>query len=190
MFLVTLHHNHIIQSMEDFKTLIQQRRSCRQFTEEEVSPEDLQVILRAALMSPTSRGQRDWHFAVVDNKSDIEKISDAKDIAGKFMKDAPLAIVVMGVPEDNDCWIEDCSVAAISMQYQIEELGLGSCWVQMRGRGLSDGHTANEVIHGILGLPDEYEVLCVLAIGHPTGKRRPHSEDVLKWENVIVQTND
>ncbi|MBM6993287.1 MAG: nitroreductase family protein [Prevotella sp.] len=176
--------------MEDFKSLVQRRRSHRRFTDEEVSAEDLQLILRAALMSPTSKGQRNWQFAVVDNKRDIEKLSDAKDMGSQFMKGAPLAIVVMGDPKVNDCWIEDCSIAAISMQYQCEDLGLGSCWIQMRARGLSDGHTANEVIHGILGLPDHLEVLCVLAIGHAADERKLQSEDDLKWENVIIKADD
>jgi len=37
---------------------------------------------------------------------------------------------VLGDPMQNDCWVEDGSIAAISMQYQAEALGLGSCWVQ------------------------------------------------------------
>lgn len=176
--------------MKDFKTLVQCRRSHRRFTGREVSAEDLQLILRAALMSPTSMGRRNWRFAIVDNKRDIEKISDAKDMGSQFMKGAPLAIVVMGDPEADDCWVEDGSIAAISMQYQAEDLGLGSCWIQMRNRGLADGHSANEVIHGILGLPDNLEVLCVLAIGHPVDGLKPQSEDGLKWENVIIKSDD
>lgn len=179
--------------MEDrhsFRALVQQRRSHRRFTAEPVSPDDLQLILRAALMSPTSRNQRSWRFAVVDSPRDMEKLADAKDHGAAFAASAPLAIVVMGDPAQNDCWVEDGSIAAISMQYQAEELGLGSCWIQMRGRGLGDGHTANEVIHGILGLPDHLEVLCVVAIGHPADGREPQDEESLRWENVIVKSDD
>ena len=39
--------------MENFKDLVQRRRSVRKFTDEEIKGEDLQTILRAALMSPT-----------------------------------------------------------------------------------------------------------------------------------------
>ena len=46
-------------------------------------------------------------------------------MGSQFLKDAPLAIVVLGDPMQNDCWVEDGSIAAISMQYQAEELGLG-----------------------------------------------------------------
>ena len=147
--------------MTDFKTLAQMRRSHRKFTEQEIDGDDVKLILRAALMSPTSKGQRAWQFVVVDN-------------------------VVLGDPMQNDCWVEDGSIAAISMQYQAEELGLGSCWVQMRGRGLSDGTSADTVIRGILDIPENYNVLCVIAFGHKADERQPQNEDKLKWENVHI----
>ncbi len=168
----------------DFNDLVQQRRSHRKFTAEEIDGDDVKTILRAALMSPTSKGQRGWQFVVVDDKTDLEKLSDAKDLGGQFLKDAPLAIVVLGNPMQNDCWVEDGSIAAISMQYQAEALGLGSCWVQMRGRGLSDGTSADTVIRGILDIPDELSCLCVIAVGHKADERKPQNEDKLKWEQV------
>ena len=170
----------------DFKDLVQQRRSHRKFTAEEIDGEDVKMILRAGLMSPTSKGQRAWQFVVVDNKADLEKLSDAKDLGGAFIKDAAMAIVVLGDPMQNDCWVEDGSIAAITMQYQAEELGIGSCWVQMRGRGLSDGTTADMVIQGVLGIPENLSCLCVLALGRKADERKPQNENKLKWENVHV----
>ena len=166
--------------MTEFKDLVQLRRSHRKFTEQEIDADDVRLILRAALMSPTSKGQRGWQFVVVDDKTDIEKLADAKDLGSQFLKGAPLAIVVLGDSLQNDCWVEDGSLAAISMQYQAEDLGLGSCWIQMRGRGLSDGTSADTVI------PDHLNVLCVLAIGHKADDRKPQNEDKLKWENVHI----
>ena len=106
--------------MTNFKELAQIRRSHRKFTNEEIDAEDVKLILRAALMAPSSKGQRAWHFVVVEDKMDIEKLSDAKEIGGQFLKEAPLCIVVLGDALENDCWIEDGSIAAISMQYQAE----------------------------------------------------------------------
>ncbi len=172
--------------MTNFKDLAQLRRSHRKFTEEEIDAEDVKLILRAALMAPTSKGQRGWQFVVVDDKTDLEKLSDAKEMGGQLIKGASLAVVVLGDPVQNDCWVEDGSIAAISMQYQAEELGLGSCWVQMRGRGLSDGTSADTVIRGILDIPENLNVLCVIAIGHKVEERKPQNEEKLKWENVHV----
>ena len=170
--------------MTDFKDLVQLRRSHRKFTTEEMNPDDLKTILRAALMSPTSKSQRAWQFIVVDDPAAIEKLADAKDMGSQFLKGAPLAIVVLGDPVQNDCWVEDGSIAAISMQYQAEELGYGTCWIQMRGRRLADGTTADTVIRGILNIPDNMYTLCVLALGCKAEERKPQNEEKLKWENV------
>ena len=155
----------------EFKDLVQLRRSHRKFTAEEIDAEDVKLILRAGLMAPTSKGQRAWQFVVVDDKTDLEKLADAKDMGGQFLKDAPLAIVVLGDPMQNDCWVE-------------EALGLGSCWIQMRGRGLSDGTSADTVIQGVLDIPENLSCLCILAVGHKADERKPQNEDKLKWENV------
>ena len=172
--------------MKDFKYLVQMRRSHRKFTNEEIDSEDVKLILRAALMSPTSKGQRAWQFVVVDDPTDIEKIADAKEMGSQFLKGAPLCVVVLGDPLQNDCWVEDGSIAAISMQYQAEDLGLGSCWVQMRGRGLSDGTSADTVFRGVLDIPENLSVLCVIGFGHKADERQPQNEEKLKWENVHV----
>jgi len=172
--------------MDSFKDLVQMRRSHRKFTSDPIDPEDVQLILRAGLMSPTSKGQRAWQFVVVDDAADIEKLADAKDLGSQFIKGAPLAVVVLGDPLQNDCWVEDGSIAAFAMQLQAEDLGLGSCWAQMRGRGLSDGTSADTVIQGILDIPENMSCLCVLAFGHKADERKPQNEDRLKWENVHV----
>lgn len=170
--------------MTDFKTLVQRRRSHRKFTTEEIDAEAVRLILRAALMSPTSKSARAWHFTVVDDKADIEKIADAKDLGSQFLKSAPLVVVVSASPVENDCWLEDAAIAAVSMQYQAEDLGLGSCWAQMDKRGLTDGTTATEVIRGVLGLPEDHRVLCAIGFGHPADVRKPQDEERLKWEQV------
>ncbi len=172
--------------MESFEALVKTRRSHRAFTNKEIDAEAVRLILRAALMSPTSKSRRDWQFVVVDDRMLIDQLADAKDNGSQLLKKAQLAIVVMGPPAANDCWVEDCSIAVTSMQYQIEDLGLGSCWVQMKGRGLADGTTADEVIRGIVNAPENLFTLCVLAGGHKEAEETPQNDDALKWENVHV----
>lgn len=170
--------------MDEFKNLVACRRSHRRFTDEHVSEEDLRLILRAALMSPTSKNQRSWQFIVVTDAAVLQEMSMAKDAGSAFLADAPMAIVVVGDAEQNSCWIEDGAIAAISMQYQIEDLGLGSCWIQIRGRHQKDGTSSNSVIQRLLHLHQSQDVLCVLAVGHPADVRKPQSEEMLKWEQV------
>ncbi|MBQ9637111.1 MAG: nitroreductase family protein [Prevotella sp.] len=172
--------------MTNFENLIARRRSHRRFTDEAIDGELVKLLLRAALMSPTSKNQRAWKFVVVDDALKIEKLSDAKEMGSQFLKNAPLAIVVLGNGEENDCWIEDGSIAAFAMQLQAEALGLGSCWIQIRERHLSDGTDSETIVRGILDIPTEERVLCVLAFGHPADVRQPQNEDRLKWERVVV----
>lgn len=172
--------------MTEYRSLVALRRSHRKYKEQEIDGEAVRLIMRAALMSPTSKSRRSWQFVLVDDKDALTKLSEAKSAGAQFIKDAPLAVVVCGDSKDNDCWIEDCSIAAMSMMCQAEELGLGSCWVQMRGRGLSDGTMAEEVIRGIVNLPEDLSVLCVIAIGHKADERKPQTDDKLKWENVHI----
>ena len=56
----------------------------------------------------------------------------------------------------------------------------------MRNRGLSDGTSADEVIRGILGIPEELSVLCVIGVGHKKAERKLQDEEALRWENVHV----
>ena len=172
--------------MKSFKDLVQLRRSHRKFTEEPLTADEVKMILRAGLMSPTSKNRRAWHFVVVENKSDLQKLADAKELYADFIGIAPLAVVITASPEEDECWIEDCSIAAVSMQYQAEDLGLGSCWAQMKNYTLSDGTSTEDVIRGILDIPESQRVLCVLAFGHKADERKPQNEDRLKWENVHI----
>ncbi len=170
----------------DFKDLIQHRRSHRMFSSEEVSGDDISIIMRAALMSPTSKNRQQWQFVVIDDKLKIEQLSDAKSSGSKFLESAPLCIAVLGNPQENDCWIEDCSIAAHSILLQTEELGLGACWIQIRNRWLSDGTSSEDVVRGILGIPENIGVLCLISIGHKAADKPLHDEDNLKWEQVSV----
>ena len=62
----------------DFKDIVQKRRSIRKFTDEPLTPEQLQAILRSALMSPTSKSCRSWEFIVIDDKDMLYKLSRCK----------------------------------------------------------------------------------------------------------------
>ena len=172
--------------MENFKDLVQRRRSVRKFTDEEIKGEDLQTILRAALMSPTGKSVRGWHFIVIDDKSLLEKISLCRSMGSQFLAGAAVAIVVLGDREASDVWCEDASLAALTMQYQAADLGLGSCWCQIRNRFMANGESSDNVLRFLLRYPENLTAECVIGIGHPAVERKPQDEDNLKWENVHV----
>lgn len=172
--------------MTDFHKLVTIRRSIRAFKNDEIEPEKISDIFRAALMSPSAKALQPWHLIAVDDKMSIEKLSEAKENYIRFIAKAPLIIVVVADEKASNCWIEDASIVTATMQYQIEELGLGSCWIQIRDRYLSDGTSSEEVVRGILNIPSNLRVVCLLAVGYPERAVMPHDEDKLKWEKVHI----
>lgn len=169
-----------------FHNLLIARRSHRKFAEGLLLPEETQRILEAALLSPTSKNSRSWHFVVVEEREMLAKLSACKPSSAKFIADAALAVVVLGNPLESDVWIEDASIAAINMQLQAEELKIGSCWVQARGRMFSETVSAAEYINDELQIPMPLEPLCVIAFGRKEKERTPHNLDELPWEKVRV----
>ena len=170
--------------MENFSELIKKRRSMRKFTGEELTQDEVVALLKAALMSPTSKRSNSWQFIVVDDKLTLELLSKCKETGASFLKDAALGIVVLGDPLASDVWIEDASVASIMVQLQAEDLGLGSCWIQVRERYTTTGMPADEFVHGVLDIPLQLQVLSIIAVGHKGMERKPFDENHLQWEKI------
>ena len=139
--------------MENFSELIKNRRSMRKFTDEELTQDQVVALMKAALMSPSSKRSNSWQFVAVDDKEVLKELSHCKERASSFIADSALAIVVMADPLASDVWIEDASIASIMIQLQAEDLGLGSCWVQVRERFTATGMPSDEFVHGILVIP-------------------------------------
>ena len=175
-----------ISHMENFSDLIKSRRSMRKFTTEELTQEEVVTLLKAALMSPTSKRTNCWQFIAVDDKEILEKLSYCKETSASFIKDAALAIVVTADPMVSDVWIEDASIASIMIQLQAEDLGLGSCWVQLRERFTASGVPSNEYVHEVLDLPLQLQALSIIAIGHKGMERKPFDESHLQWEKIHI----
>lgn len=164
--------------------LLKKRRSIRKFQEKPVETEKLEAILKAGLLSPSGKSKRPWEFIVIDDSEKLGKLSEAKPAGGQLIKDAPVAIVVLGEPEKSDTWIEDCSIALTFMQLEAEEQGLGSCWVQLNKRPSNDGRGADVVANEILSIEGDLKVLAVLAMGYPAQDRPPYTEEDMEFSKV------
>lgn len=172
--------------MTNFHELLVNRRSIRRYTSEPIAPEDVQLILEAALLAPTSKNSRSWQFIVVEDRDMLQQLSQCKDSGAGPIANAALAVVVMADPTVSDPWIEDASIAAAFMQLQASDLGLGSCWIHIRDRYRSDGMSANEYVQELLGIPETLPVLCIVSFGHKGEERRAVDTSKLLWEKVHV----
>ncbi len=174
--------------MENFSELVRLRRSMRKFTDEPLTPEQVETLMRAALMAPSSKGKHAWHFVVVDDKKTLEQLAGCKTVGSDFLAGAPLAIVVVGDPQESDVWVEDASVATTILLYEAEDLGLGACWIQLRERFNAEGTPSEDLVRSLLHIPDTLRPVAMVAVGHKGMERKPFNEDRLLWEKVHVNT--
>ena len=163
---------------------IQKRRSIRKFTGTPVERQKIDIIIEAALRSPSSMGRDPWEFVVVDDKETLEKLSKAKPHGSSFLKGAALGIVVCADISKSDVWVEDTSIASTHIYLAAESLGLGACWIQLRKRKYSDDITSGEYVASVLDLPVELEVLSIIAIGYPAEEKTPHKKESLKYDRI------
>lgn len=172
--------------MSKFQNLLIQRRSIRKYTEDLLQPEETEMILRAALLSPTSKNSHSWQFVVVEDKEMLQTLSNCKLHGSSFVADCALAVVVLGNPLVSDVWIEDASIASFAMQLQAEDMGIGSCWVQVRERQMEEDIAAQDYVREVLEIPMPYEVLSIIAFGKKQKERNPNDVEALFWENVHI----
>lgn len=164
--------------------LLRQRRSVRRFKNQLISAEELKLLCEALLRSPSSRDLQPCEFILVDDPQILEKLAAAKAHGTSFFATAPLAIVIAADPKTSDVWIEDSSIAAIVAQLAAEELGLKSCWAQLRLRAHDDDGNASEYVRQLVGLPDGIEVPIVIAVGYPDEIKVGHPDEKLKKNRI------
>lgn len=164
--------------------LLKVRRSIRKFQDKEVEKEKIDIIVKSALLSPSSRSRRPWEFIVITDKEILHKLSLCREHSSSFLADAPLGIVIAADPNACDVWIEDCSIASIIIQLTAQSLGLGSCWIQVRERNSADNVSAGDYIKSVLGIPAHFVVESMVAIGYPGEVKRAYSDNELLYGKV------
>ncbi len=164
--------------------LLRQRRSVRRFQNQSISADKLKLLCEALLRSPSSRDLQPCEFILVDDSEILDKLASAKAHGTSFFSTAPLAIVIAADPETSDVWIEDSAIAAIVAQLAAEELGLKSCWAQLRLRAYDDDRSASEYVRQLVGLPDGVEVPIVIAVGYPDEDKVGHPDSKLKKNKI------
>lgn len=164
--------------------LLRKRRSIRKFQDKSIELEKIEKLEEAALRAPTSRNIMPWEFIFISDKITLQKLSKAKQHGSAFVAGAALAIVVCGDTTKTDVWVEDCSIASIILQLTGLEMGLGSCWVQIRNRKHNESESAEEYIQRLLGIPEHYAVESIIALGYPAEEKEPIPYSSLPLEKI------
>ncbi|KAF0202942.1 MAG: hypothetical protein FD170_1519 [Bacteroidetes bacterium] len=163
--------------------VIHNRKSVRHFTDQAVSKEQIEILLRAGMAAPTAVNRQPWVFYVVTKRETLDALGKQLPYA-KMLLQAQAAIVVCGDMEkagnlkEQAYWVQDCSAATQNILLAAESIGLGAVWTAAFPY---DDRT--KVVIETLSLPEKHVPLNVIPIGYPTGEDQP--KDKWKPENVF-----
>jgi nitroreductase len=142
------------------------RRSTRSFLETPIEEEKLSLIMSAAQWSASATNTQPWRFILVRDGEEMERVATglAPGNATWSLR-CPCYVVVCGRPEDSHYHLKE------GKQFYLFELGLAvqSIVLQAHALGLvahQMGNFTEDVVREVLGIPEEYKVAVVIALGY------------------------
>jgi len=178
-------NTNIVANMEEINSKdavlqnIFSRKSVRNFTDQEVSKEDLELLVKAGMAAPSGKNVQPWSFVIVSDRETLDKMAEGLPYA-KMLKNVKHAIIVCGDADKSSYWYLDCSAAAQNILLAAEAMGLGGTWTA--------AYPYDERINVVkenIGLPDNIIPLNVIPIGYPKGIEKPKD----KWDSTKVHWN-
>lgn len=172
--------------------LINSRHSYRgKYEHTPVPREDLIRILQAGLAAPSGCNKQTTSLIAVDDPSVLEKLHQVID--PPVGETAPAAICVLTrriyAYRDKCFAVQDYSAAIENMLLAITALGYQSCWYEGH---ITDDDGIGYQMAQILGVPDDYELVCFLPVGiaksEPTLPRKKAFEE-RAWFNAFPAEN-
>ena len=160
---------------------IMTRTSIRQYKDQPVEQEKIDIMLKAAMAAPTAVNLQPWHFIVITDKKTIGLLS------GKQPTNAPLLIAVCGdtdkttMPDGKmklpDFWVEDVSAATENLLLAAHALGLGAVWT-----GVYPAMERVAEVANVLNCPQNIVPVAVVRVGYPD--EAPEPKNKFKEENI------
>ncbi len=176
--------------------LIEARHSIRKYTKQQVSREDLELILKAGNFAPNAGGGQRSMLVGIRNSALTTKIGimnlagfDRSRLAGSYvskeqpsviddpaMKNgfygAPAVVAVFG--QDRFMFrIADAFCCAENMVLQATELGIASCIIS-RGEETFASQEGKELLRQ-WEIPENYSAICFVILGYIDGEQ-PHTK--------------
>lgn len=155
--------------------LASRRRSVRRYTNEHIDETVIDEIMKVALTAPASFGHQPVEFVLVRDKQTIKDIASCKSLGGSQIIGAAVVIVVMVKLDRGEFWIEDGAIASSYILLAAEQYNVGACWVHIRNR-TGKRKSSDEEIRELLGVPDGYAVLNLVALGGKGERKRGYTE--------------
>ena len=144
------------------------RRSCRAYKKEQISDEELDMVLTAGTFAPTAMNQQSPIIVVVQDAKTIAAMSElnAKVMGADIdpFYGAPTVCVIMA-PKDAKCGVQDGSLVIGNMLNAAHALGIGSCWIN-RAKEVFDS-AEGKALMAKWGIDDNYEGIGNCILGYP-----------------------
>jgi len=197
----------------DTYQLIQDRVSIRKFNEKQISDEDTNKILQAAIHAPTAGNMVPYTILKIKNKETLEKLSESCDHQS-FIKSADLALIFL---VDLNKWhrylennnvkayaqktnrsydgptiadailgINDALIASESAVIAAESLNIGSCYI-------GDIMENFEYHKELFDLPDYVFPAAMLVLGHYDSRPKPRyrfDQEYIVFDEKYRQLSD
>lgn len=153
---------------------IMNRRSIRKYKPEQITREELDIILQAGVCAPTGKNRQSPILIAVQNKEvrDLLSRMNAQVLGADVdpFYGAPTVVVVLA-KADSPHAVQDGSLVLGNMMTAAKAIGLGSCWIN-RAREVFDSAEGKQLLarwgvegdyigvgNCILGYPDEEPVM-------------------------------
>lgn len=166
---------------------IKNRRSVRFFTEEAVTDEQVSEILLAGFCAPSAHNKAPWHAVLVRDQESKTKLATIHRWS-RVVARSPVVIAVCVDKTGLDLfWVEDGSAFIENMMIQAADMGLGTCWIGVKGIPRDERNDAEAVVRETLGLPEHFGVVALMLLGH--AKRVPdYREPAIPADRVHIES--
>ena len=152
---------------------IKKRRSIRAFSDQDISDQDVELLVEAACCAPSAGNRQPWEFVIIrdsDNKRNLAKAAYGQ----YFLAEAPVVFVVCADPDRSASrygrrgselyCLQDTAAAVQNLLLTATANGLGSCWI-----GAFDEAKVAEVIKAPRGV----RPIAIVPVGYPAETPRP-----------------
>lgn len=158
--------------VEDLLEFLLTRRSVRQFKPDPVPDDVLLKVLDLARYAPSAGNRQPWVFVVVKDPEVKDKLASLRPGAAPLAR-APAGIVVACDKDTSQLSYQvDCACATMYIMLAAHALGLGTVWIQALAN--------TEEIQKLVGLPENYVPVAIVAIGYPAEKPQPRPRKPLE----------
>jgi nitroreductase len=173
---------------------IMSRVSVRSFTNEPVSREDLQTLIKVGIQAPSANNRQDWEVRVIDNQQTLNEISDlvkksesgaqlAARVGDKTIFSNAPAVFFIAQEKDAPYSGVDTGLLSENIMLAANAMGLGTCYQAGTVRAMTSVPEAVEYLKK-LGFSENYELLNIILVGHPAENPAVKDRDASKAKFV------